>query len=77
MIVDLIDEEGGAIEYEVLDRIEYEGQTYVLLMPTDIGDAEPEVLILVEQEDGNLAGFEDGRILDAVFDIFLTKNHLK
>lgn len=75
--VDLIDDEGGEVECELLDRVEYEGGTYVLLMPTDEGDAEPEVIILREENDGRLAGFEDGAVLDAVFELFLQKNNLK
>ncbi|MBO4847585.1 MAG: DUF1292 domain-containing protein [Clostridia bacterium] len=67
----LTDEEGNEIEYELLDRIQYEGQTYAVLLPVDEDSSEPEVVILRETEEGELSGFDDGEILDAVFGIFL------
>ena len=75
-IIILYDEEGGEIECELLDRIEYEGAVYCVLLPVDADSAEPEAIILKEGEDGDLSGFDDGDILDAVFKLFLQKNGL-
>ena len=45
-------------------------------MPVDADSAEPEAIILKEGEDGDLSGFDDGDILDAVFKLFLKNNGL-
>lgn len=73
-IIILYDEEGGEIECELLDKIEYEGAVYCVLLPVDADSAEPEAIILRESESGDLEGFDDGDILDAVFALFLKKN---
>ena len=70
----LTDEEGNEFEYELLDRIEYEGQTYAVLLPAEDDSSEPEVLILLENESGELVGFDDVAALDAVFDLFRKNN---
>lgn len=70
----LTDEEGNEFEYELLDRIEYEGNTYAVLLPAEDDSSEPEVLILLENESGELVGFDDVAVLDAVFDIFRKNN---
>ena len=75
-IIVLTDEEGGEIECELLDKIEYEGVTYCVLLPLDTDSAEPEAIILRENESGDLAGFDDGDVLDEVFKLFLEKNKL-
>ena len=70
----LTDAEGNEFEYELLDRIEYGGRTYCALLPADDDSSEPEVLILLENESGELEGFDDVATLDAVFDIFRKQN---
>jgi len=75
-IIVLTDEEGGEIECELLDRIEYQGVVYSVLLPLDTDSAEPEAIILRENESGDLAGFDDGDVLDAVFKLFLEKNNI-
>ncbi len=72
----LTDEEGGEIECEVLDIIEYEGESYNVLIPVDDDSSEPEVVILRENESGELVGFDEVEILDAVFEIFRKNNGL-
>ena len=72
----LLDEEGGEIECELLDRIEFEGSVYAVLLPVDADTAEPEAIILRESESGDLEGFDDGDVLDAVFKLFLEKNDI-
>ena len=76
-IIILTDEEGGEIECELLDRIEREGVVYCVLLPLDADSAEPEAIILRENEAGDLEGFDDGDILDEVFALFLEKNGIK
>lgn len=70
----LTDEEGGEIECELLDRIELEGQTYCVLLPVDDDSSEPEAVILREDGNGDLSGFDDGALLDRIFALFLQKN---
>ena len=66
----LTDEEGNDIECELLERIEFEGQVYCVLLPVDDDSSEPELIILRENEDGELVGLDDADVLDAVFEIF-------
>lgn len=73
-IIVLLDEEGGEIECELLDKIELKGEVYCVLLPIDTDSAEPEAIILREGEDGDLTGFDDGDILDEVFKLFLERN---
>ena len=75
-IIILYDEEGGEIECELLDKIEFKGEVYCVLLPVDADSAEPEAIILRESESGDLTGFDDGDILDEVFKLFLKNNGL-
>ena len=69
----LKDEETGEdVRFEFLDLIEYQGRSYVVLLPED-GD---EVLILRDDgladdaENENYTSLDDAEILDAVYEIF-------
>ncbi len=70
----LTDEEGSEIECEVLDRIELDGSSFVVLLPVDDDSSEPEAIILREDASGDLSGLEDADLLDRVFALFLEKN---
>jgi uncharacterized protein YrzB (UPF0473 family) len=70
----LTDEEGSEIECEVLDRIELDGSSFVVLLPVDNDSSEPEAIILREDASGDLSGLEDADLLDRVFALFLEKN---
>ncbi len=70
----LTDEEGSEIECELLDRIELEGRMFSVLLPIDDDSSEPEAIILLENEEGELEGFDDAELLDRVFAAFLEKN---
>ena len=70
----LTDEEGSEIECEVLDRIELDGSSFVVLLPVDDDSSEPEAIILRENAAGELEGFDDAELLDRVFAAFLEKN---
>ena len=72
----LTDEEGSEIECELLDSIEYEGETFCVLLPIDDDSSEPEAIILKEDPSGELMGFEDAELLEKVFAVFLEKNGL-
>lgn len=70
----LTDEEGSEIECEVLDRIELDGNAFLVLLPVDDDSSEPEAIILREDASGDLSGLEDADLLDRVFALFLEKN---
>jgi uncharacterized protein YrzB (UPF0473 family) len=77
-VVILKDEDGEDVAFEFLDLIELDGESYVVLLPTD-DDAE-EVVILkqeqgVELENGDesYVTVEDEEVLNKVFDIFKDK----
>jgi len=77
-IVVLNDEEGNEVEFEFLDLIEYEGEEYVVLLPSEDDDDAGEVLILkledTESEDEeSYVSVEDEEILNNVFQIFKEK----
>lgn len=70
----LTDEEGSEIECEVLDRIELDGSSFVVLLPVDDDSSEPEAIVLREDASGDLSGLEDADLLDRVFALFLERN---
>ena len=72
----ITDEEGNDLECEMLDSVEYGGETFVVLLPIEEESFEPEAVILRENARGELEGFDDGDLLDAVFRLFLEKNGL-
>lgn len=73
----ITDEEGNDIECELLDVIEFGGESYAVLLPVDDDSFEPEAIVLREAQGGELEGFDDGEILDKVFALFLEKNGLR
>lgn len=74
-IIVLNDENGNEVEFEFLDLIPYQGQEYVVLLPTDDEADEVVILQLEESEDDSESylGVEDENIVSAVFDIFKDK----
>ena len=73
-IISLEDADGNERELELLDVIEYDGESYAVLLPPD----EDEVLIMKIEPDEDpeyemYVGVEDEDILDKVFDIFREK----
>ena len=65
-------------DYEFLDTVEYEGDTYFILIPaTDSEEIDGEVFVMKLVElDGEemLEGVDDGEIFDAVYNIFKENN---
>lgn len=77
-IIVLNDENGDEIEFEFLDLIEYEGEEYVVLLPTDEEDDAGEVVILKledtdSEEEESYVSVDDEDVLQAVFEIFKEK----
>lgn len=79
-IVVLNDEDGNEVQFEFLDLIEFEGEQYVVLLPTDEVEEEDsgEVVILkledTEPEDEeSYVSVDDEDTLNSVFEIFKEK----
>lgn len=77
-IIELIDENGEAVQFEHLATLEHEGEYYIALMLLDeehhVEDDEGEVVIMkIEEEDGEecYVYVEDEAVQEAVFTKFL------
>ena len=71
----IVDEDGTEFELEVLSTLEYDGCTYMAVIPAgseDTGDLEVSILKSVE-EDGEpvLCAIEDEEELQAVYDLIM------
>jgi uncharacterized protein YrzB (UPF0473 family) len=74
-IITLEDDQGNEQDFEFLDVVEYEGDEYIILLPTEDEDEDQnEVMILridsIDDENENYVGIDDEDVLQKVFDIF-------
>jgi len=73
-IITLNDEDGNEIRFEFLDLIDYKGEEYVVLLPTDEEDDDGQVVILKIEETGeeeeSYTSVDDEHTLEVVFNIF-------
>lgn len=73
----IVDEDGEEYELEVLSTVEYNGQTYMAVIPAGYDEAaEPEVSILKSiDEDGEpiLCAIEDMQELEDVYNFIMDK----
>ena len=75
-IIVLTDEDGVDVEFEFCASVEYEGNEYVVLLPTEDDDVEVVILQVVEDENASdedevtYIGVDDDEVLQAVFDLF-------
>lgn len=69
-MVSLFDEDGNEIEFELLDVVEYEGDSYAVMLPPD--DNEVVIMLLEElnDEEDVYSPVEDDDTLTAVFEVF-------
>lgn len=78
-IIILNDEDGNEVKFEFLDLMEYEGEEYIILLPTEEGEDNDEVVILkVEdvEDDPDMETYvsiDDEDTLNAVFEMFKEK----
>ena len=78
-IIILNDENGNEVKFEFLDLMEYEGEEYIILLPTEEGEDNDEVVILkvedVEDEPDmeTYVSIDDEDTLNAVFEMFKEK----
>ena len=72
--ITISDEDGTEYELEVLSTIEYNGATYLAVIPADLEQMSPEVAIVKSvEEDGEsiLCAVEDPQELQAVNDLLM------
>ena len=73
----LTDEDGNEVEFQHIDTVEVDGETYMAFIPADLSvEEEAEVVILkVIEEDGEeiLATVEDEAEADKIFDIVMER----
>ncbi len=80
-IIVLNDEDGNEVEFEFLDLIEFDGEQYVVLLPTDESEEDEEagevVMLKLEdsesEEEESYVSVDDEDILNKVFEIFKEK----
>ena len=77
-IVVLNDANGNELEFEYLDLIEHNDETYVVLLPVDEEADEVIILRCEESEDDpddeNYSSVDDEALLNELFEIFKEKN---
>ena len=72
-------EDGNEVEFEFLDLIEYDGESYVVLLPNDDEEEEAGEVLILKLEDNDsedeesYVSVEDEEILNKVFEIFKDK----
>ncbi len=75
--VTLIDDDGNEVEFEHIDTVEYEGETYLAFIPAELSvedDAEVVIMRIIEENGEELLeGVEDDEIADAVFQIVMER----
>ena len=75
-IIVLTDEDGMDVEFEFCASVIYEGNEYVVLLPTEDDDGEDVILQVMEGENADeddeatYVGVDDEEVLQAVFDLF-------
>lgn len=75
-IIVLTDEDGVDVEFEFCASVEYNGDEYVVLLPTEDDDGEVVILQVMEDENAEeddevtYVGVDDDEVLQAVFDLF-------
>ncbi len=74
--ITIVDEDGNEYELEVLSTLEWNGESYLAVIPAQAGDGEEnlEVSILKSvEEDGEsiLCAIEDEQELQAVYDLIM------
>lgn len=75
-IIVLTDEDGVDVEFEFCASVMYEGNEYVVLLPTEDDDGEVVILQVIEDEnageddEATYVGVEDEDVLQAVFNLF-------
>ena len=76
--VTIIDDEGNEFELELLDTIDYNGESFAAFLPTDIDEDDPDygliILSVVNDENGDelFESIDDDDKLQEVYEMFMT-----
>ena len=76
--VTIIDDEGNEFELELLDTIDYNGESFAAFLPTDMDEDDPDygliILSVVNDENGDelLESIDDDDKLQQVYEMFMT-----
>ena len=71
-ILELTDEDGNEVEFELVDSVDYKGEEYLILLPMEEEDPEVVILKVVADSKGNesYVTVDTEETLMAVFEIF-------
>lgn len=71
-ILELTDEEGNEVSFELIDSVDYEGAEYLILLPPDDEAAEVIILEVEPHADGteSYVTVDSDETLNAVYEIF-------
>ena len=76
--VTIIDDEGNEFELELLDTIDYNGESFAAFLPTDMDEDDPDygliILSVVNEENGDelFESIDDDDKLQQVYEMFMT-----
>ena len=76
--VTIIDDEGNEFELELLDTIDYNGESFAAFLPTDMDEDDPDygliILSVVNDENGGelFESIDDDDKHQQVYDMFMT-----
>ena len=76
--VTIIDDEGNEFELELLDTIDYDGESFAAFLPTDMDEDDPDygliILSVVNDENGDelFESIDDDDKLQQVYEMFMT-----
>lgn len=76
--VTIIDDEGNEFELELLDTIDYNGESFAAFLPTDMDEDDPDygliILSVVNDENGDelFESIDDDDKLQRVYEMFMT-----
>ena len=75
-IVELVDESGNTVRFDLVMTFDYEGKRYAALLPVDqvegVGEDEVVLLEVIKEKGGeNYASIENPILLDEVFNEFI------
>ena len=58
-LVELADEDGNVTQCEIYDVVDFEGKTYVMLLPQEDGEEDPEIIVMEYVEEGEEGFFQN------------------
>lgn len=76
--VTIIDDEGNEFELELLDTIDFNGESFAAFLPTDMDEDDPDygliILSVVNDENGDelFESIDDDDKLQQVYEMFMT-----